>query len=105
MTEPADEALMTADQQALLRAVVDAVNDAARPVTPAEIARFLADRIHPAPSLDDITTVVHILELPTVAFQRGVPSAVVLARILDVLDAAVGGEEYTQPSADIDDRY
>ncbi|MFR9767029.1 hypothetical protein [Nocardia sp. SC052] len=104
-TEPDDEALMTGEQQALLRAVVDAINSAGRPVTPDEIARHLADRLLPAPALDDITAVVNILELPSVAFQRGEASGIVLARVLDALEAATAGEEYRPPPPDVDDRY
>lgn len=57
----ADEALMTSDQQALVRAVVDAINTAARPVTPAELNRYLAARNTPAPNPGDVETVMRIL--------------------------------------------
>ncbi|WP_406279145.1 hypothetical protein OH799_11465 [Nocardia sp. NBC_00881] len=105
MTTADDDALMTADQQALLHAVVDAINRAARPVTPAEIARFLVERIHPVPSLDDISAVVHILELPAVGFQRGEASGIVLARVLDVLEAATASEEFRPLPPGVDDRF
>ncbi|WP_063021485.1 hypothetical protein [Nocardia niwae] len=105
MTDHADDALMTADQQALLRSVVDAINEAQRPVAPVEITRFLSTRIHPAPALNDITAVVNILELPSVAFQRGEASGIVLARVLDALESATAGEEYRRPTPDVDDGY
>ncbi|WP_280410663.1 hypothetical protein [Nocardia asiatica] len=104
-TEPADEALMTGDQQVLLRAVVDAINDAARPVTPEQITRYLAGRIDPVPNVDDVTTIVHILKLPNVAYRRGEASGIVLARVLDALETAALGEEYRPPPPDVDDRY
>ncbi|MGY2036645.1 hypothetical protein ACW9HF_15290 [Nocardia gipuzkoensis] len=105
MTEPADEALMTGEQQTLLRAVVDAINDAARPVTPDQITRYLAARIDPVPNVEDVTVIVHILELPSVAYRRGEASGIVLARVLDALESATIGEEYRPPPPDVDDRY
>ncbi|MEU6191482.1 hypothetical protein [Nocardia sp. NPDC047038] len=67
MPDPSDEALMTREQQALLLAVIDAINDARRPVTPDQLARYLADQLSPAPDVDDVTAITHILELPSVA--------------------------------------
>lgn len=105
MTDPADNTLMSGDQQALLHAVVAAINKAGRPVPPAEITRYLSDRIHPAPTLDDVTAVVHILDLPSVAFERGEAPGVVLARVLDALEAATEGEEHRPLPPGVDDRY
>ncbi|MEU1550223.1 hypothetical protein [Nocardia sp. NPDC005745] len=94
---------MSAEQQALVRAVVDGINAAARPVTAPELGRYLAGRITPAPEPGDVETVLRILDLPAVAFERGEAPGVVLARILDVLEAAAAGEHYTPP--DQDSRY
>jgi hypothetical protein len=105
MTEPADEELMTGDQQALLCAVVGAINVAARPVTPEQITRYLAAQVDPVPNLDDVTAIVHILELPNVAYRRGEDSGIVLARVLDALETATTGEEYRPPPPDVDERY
>ncbi|MGW5220919.1 hypothetical protein ACWEQA_23930 [Nocardia sp. NPDC004085] len=105
MSDPADEALMSREQQALLRAVVEAINAARRPANPAELASYLAGRISSAPHVDDITAITHILELPSVAYVRGEASGVVLARVLDALEAAIAGEEYRPPPPGADDRY
>ncbi|MBF6339840.1 hypothetical protein IU450_28695 [Nocardia abscessus] len=96
---------MTTDQQALVRAVVDAINTATREVTAVELAGYLAGRIAPAPSPEDVAAVMRILALPAVAFRRGEPGTIVLARILDVMEAAAGGEDYSPPSAETDSRY
>ncbi|WP_280246282.1 hypothetical protein [Nocardia abscessus] len=100
-----DEHLMTADQQALLRAVVDGINTAARPVTATELTTYLAGRITPAPEREDVETVLRILELPAVAFERGEAPGIVLARILDVLESVAEGQEYRPPPSDSDSRY
>ncbi|WP_280309861.1 hypothetical protein [Nocardia abscessus] len=105
MSDSADEALMTGEQQALLRAVVEAINAAPRPVTQEQITRYLAGRISPAPELDDVAAIVRILELPSVAYVRGEASGIVLARVLDALEAVTVGEEYRPPPPDVDDRY
>ncbi|MEW1734352.1 hypothetical protein AB0346_00165 [Nocardia beijingensis] len=94
---------MPREQQALLRAVVDAINAARRPAGPADLAGYLAGRISPVPDVDDITAITHILELPSVAYVRGA-SGVVLARVLDALEAAIAGEEYRPPRSEVDDR-
>lgn len=93
-----DDELMTPAQQQLVLAVVDAINDAARPVTDEELAQFLGQ------PLDDVAAVQRILELDSVAFERGESSAVVLGRILDVLESLAEGEQYTPPPTDMDDR-
>lgn len=99
MTEPEPDYLMTDEQQTLVLAVVDAVNNATRPVTDEELARFLGE------PLDDVAAVRRILELPNVVYQPGESPRIVLARILDVLEAFDEGEDYTPPPADLNDRY
>ncbi|MGW4718284.1 hypothetical protein [Nocardia sp. NPDC004260] len=101
----ADEHLMTAEQQALVRAVVVAINRPERPITAVDIHRILSAEMTPSPELDDVEAVVRILQLPHVRARRGESSTVVLGRILDVLEAAAMGEEYQPPQDDIDDRY
>ncbi|MEV6321361.1 hypothetical protein AB0M45_09215 [Nocardia sp. NPDC051787] len=101
----ADEELMAADQQAFVRAVVDAINTATREVTAVELAGYLAGRIALAPGRDEVAAVTRILALPAVAFERGEPGNVVLARMLDVMEAAAGGEDDFSPSAETDSRY
>ncbi|WP_067476647.1 hypothetical protein [Nocardia amamiensis] len=78
-----------------------AINEAGRPVTPAEITRYLSSRIHPAPTRDDVTAAVHILELPSVTYRRGEASGIVLARVLDALEAATTGKEYPASSGGV----
>ncbi|WP_216918014.1 hypothetical protein [Nocardia noduli] len=86
-----DDSLMSHRQRALLVAVIDAIeNDH-------EVHRAVAARLTPPPSIDDTDTVLRILDLPTVRYQRGEPARVVLARILDVLEAAAEGEQYIPP--------
>ncbi|MEU7764527.1 hypothetical protein AB0B25_05320 [Nocardia sp. NPDC049190] len=56
------------------------------------------------PNLDDVFAVVRILELPGVAFPRGEPGGIVLARILDMLEALASGEDYGPRPAGVDSR-
>ncbi|WP_157129562.1 hypothetical protein [Nocardia amamiensis] len=70
-----------------------------------ELAGYLAGRIAPAPSPEDVAAVMRILALPAVAFRRGEPGNIVLARMLDVMEAAAGGEDYFPSSAETDSRY
>lgn len=97
----ADEELMSAEQQAQLRAVVDAINRGV-----ADIYQAVAARISPPPPRDDITAVQRILELPAVAFQRGERADVVVARVLDLLETAAEGGDHATPNLNgADDRY
>ncbi|WP_159080237.1 hypothetical protein [Nocardia suismassiliense] len=95
MTEPED--LMTAEQQALVLAVVDTQqsNPAGHRRTTRQIPRRAPrGRRRGTPH-----------ELPNVVFQPGEPPKIVLARMLDVLEAFDQGEDYTPPPADADGRY
>ncbi|WP_109527674.1 MULTISPECIES: hypothetical protein [Nocardia] len=93
-----DDSLMSPHQRALVLAVIEAIeNDH-------DVHRAVATRLTPPPSINDTDTVLRILDLPTVRYQRGEPARVVLARILDVLEAAAEDEQYTPPGGG-EDQY
>ncbi|MEU2032828.1 hypothetical protein [Nocardia amamiensis] len=85
--------------------MVGAINTATREVMAVELAEYLVGRIAPAPSPEELAAVMRILALPAVAFRRGEPGVIVLARMLDVMEAAAGGEDCSPPSAETDSRY
>ncbi|WP_216910295.1 hypothetical protein [Nocardia noduli] len=93
-----DDSLMSPHQRALILAVIEAIeNDH-------DVHLAVATHFTPPPSTEDTDTVLRILDLPTVRYQRGEPARVVLARILDVLEAAAENEQYTPPPGRDDHR-
>lgn len=70
---------MSAQQQQVLRAVVDAINAGRSPHDAVNAEGPAATRY--------MSMILRILRLPDVGFRHGEPSEVVLARILDLLKA------------------
>lgn len=96
-----DEHLMSADQQRLVLAVVDALN---RKV---EVYPAVRATITPTPRSTDVDAVLRILALEPVAYRRGERPTAVLARILTALEILSEGGELAPYQHDVegDDRY
>lgn len=93
-----DEDLMSAEQQDLLRTVVDAINRGV------DIYGAVRERVSPVPDKRDMATLLRILRLPEVGFRHGEPPDVVVARIMDLLEARAEGDEI-RPMPESDSRY
>jgi hypothetical protein len=91
-----DEEFIPAEMQRTLLTVITAIN-AGRDIHAAVGASGPAD-------IRDVSTILRILRLPAVGFRHGEPPDVVLARILDLLEAAADGEELEPPDV-TDSRY
>ncbi|MFI6573986.1 hypothetical protein [Nocardia fluminea] len=96
-----DEHLMSADQQRLVLAVVDALN------RNTDVHTAVRAALGPPPASADVATVLRILALAPVAFQRGERPAAVLARILTAIEIHSEGGELVphRPVAEVEDRY
>lgn len=89
---------MSADQQTLLRTVVDAINCGV------DVYGAVRERISPQPARHEMAAVLRILRLRAVGFRHGEPADIVLARILDLLEAHAEGDDVA-PAPDYDSRY
>lgn len=87
---------MSAEQRRTLLAGVAAINDG-RDI-------HAAVRANDPASTREVSTILRILRLSAVGFQHGEPPDVVLARILDLPEAAADGEDLEPPSF-MDSRY
>ncbi|MFD6108222.1 hypothetical protein ACFWFQ_36840 [Nocardia salmonicida] len=96
-----DEHLMSADQQRLVLAVVDALNRTT------DVHTAVRAALAPPPRSADVDTVLRILTLAPVAYKRGERPTAVLARILTAIEIySEGGELAPHESvAEVDDRY
>ena len=94
-----DEHLMSADQQRLVLAVVDALNN-----NTDDVHTAVRGALTPPPASADVETVLRILALAPVAFKRGDRPAVVLARILTAIEILSEGGELV-PYEPVEDRY
>ncbi|PKV76731.1 hypothetical protein [Nocardia fluminea] len=96
-----DEHLMSAVQQRLVLAVVDALNNAA------DFYTAVCAAITPPPASADVDTVLRILALAPIAYKHGERPAAVLARILTAIEIHSEGGELVphRPVARIEDRY
>ncbi|MGW6730180.1 hypothetical protein ACWF9G_30140 [Nocardia sp. NPDC055029] len=83
----ADEHLMSAEQQRLVLAVVEALNAGV------DVQESVRVAVTPPPDPADVETVVRIVSLDWVGYVPGEKPAVMLARILDRIEEAVGGED------------
>ncbi|WP_189034555.1 hypothetical protein [Nocardia rhizosphaerihabitans] len=80
----ADEHLLSAGQQELSLAVVEALNhDCDHPCQGAR-------RDHPPPDSADIEAIVRIVELDWIGYTPGEKPAVILARLLDRIEETLG---------------
>lgn len=97
-----DEHLMSADQQRLVLAVVDALNS-----NTGDVCAAVRGALTPPPASADVETVLRILALAPVAFKRGERSTAVLARILTAIEILSEGGELVpyEPVAAVEDRY
>ncbi|MFE3322864.1 hypothetical protein [Nocardia sp. NPDC059195] len=96
-----DEHLMSADQQRLVLAVVDALNNGL------DVHTAVRATLAPPPNSADVDTVLRILALAPVAFKRGERPAAVLARILTAIEIFSEGGELVphRPVCEVEDRY
>ncbi|MFI7531635.1 hypothetical protein [Nocardia salmonicida] len=96
-----DEHLMSAGQQRLVLAVVEARNRGA------EVQAAVRAALAPPPDPADVETVLRILDLDPVAYQPGERPTAVLARILSAIETFAEGGELTpyEPVPEVDDRY
>ncbi len=81
----ADEHLLSAEQQQLVLAVVDALNRGG------DVHTLVRAAITPPPARADIDTVVRIVQLDWVGYTLGETPAFILARLLDRLEETIGG--------------
>lgn len=80
----ADERLLSAEQQKLFLAVVEALNRGGDTYAKVRAA------ISPPPDSADIDTVVRIVELDWIGYTPGEMPAVILARLLDRIEETLG---------------
>ncbi|MFJ2834297.1 hypothetical protein ACIO52_02930 [Nocardia sp. NPDC087230] len=78
-----DEHLMSADQQRLVLAVVEAINNGG------DVVAQVRSAITPPPEVADIDTVVRIVALDWVGYTMGDKPAVILARLLDRIEEVI----------------
>lgn len=76
----ADEHLLTAEQQRLVLAVVEALNRGG------DVHTMVCAAISPPPAHADIDTVVRIVQLDWVGYALGETPAFILARLLDRIE-------------------
>ncbi|MFI6225305.1 hypothetical protein ACIBEH_32500 [Nocardia salmonicida] len=97
-----DEHLMSADQQHLVLAVVDALND-----NTVDVHAAVRAAVTPPPNSADVDTVLRILALDPVAYKRGERPAAVLARILTAIEIFSEGGALVphRPVTEVEDRY
>lgn len=86
---------MSAEQQRLFLAVVTAINEG-RDLYKAAAAVMAPE---PEPARHEMNALIRILRLPDVGFRHGHDPAVVLARILDLLEAHIEGDAQDGASA------
>lgn len=96
-----DEHLMSADQQRLVLAVVDALN------YNTDVHTVVRADFTPPPNSADVDTVLRILTLAPVSYRPGERPAAVLARILTAIELHFEGGELVphRPVSEIEDRY
>jgi hypothetical protein len=94
-----DETLMSADQSALVVAVVNALTEhslrSRRRPRPG-----CTHRDHPIPPVSDIKAVQGLVESKPVGWEPGVAGEVVAARLLDLFEAAAGRTSRCRPGQD-----
>lgn len=78
-----DEHLMSADQQRLVLAVVEAINNGG------DVVAQVRSVITPPPEVADIDTVVRIVALDWVGYTMGDKPTVILARLLDRIEEVI----------------
>ncbi|MFD5179357.1 hypothetical protein ACFWM1_26355 [Nocardia sp. NPDC058379] len=83
MSSMEDEHLMSADQQRLVLAVVEAINNGG------DVVAQVRSVITPPPEVADIDTVVRIVALDWVGYTMGDKPTVILARLLDRIEEVI----------------
>ncbi|WP_306365416.1 hypothetical protein [Nocardia sp. CC227C] len=95
-----DSDLMSHEQQTVLRLVIAARNAGAT-----NIHAAVRSAMKTPPPSDVITTAIRILELEAVNHQRGESADIVIARILDLIESQLDGQDIDELPPGTDDRY